>query len=231
MVNTVISLMHVQMSNAVSQYLDTFTRCVLQHLTCTHFCYKQPAWVPVEIGPHISGEACTHIIVGRPSPMTGASWCPERATNTVFSATPTEYRTQRGLHKALLERGGNRLPSWKHIRPSPSGSQYVFAFYIHREIHPRLRVRPHPSILHWFKPWFLIALLRNVVGCPYEWMQSPRIRRANSTKPFNIRDLSILVPMEVLEQIPCGYQGITVLMKGLNKSKICWTIIIFRRNT
>lgn len=124
---------NVQCCFSVFGYLHE--TCAFQHLMCTHFCYKQPAWVPVEIGPHISEEACTHVTVGWPSPMTGASWCPECATNLVCSATLTKYHTQRGLHKALPERGGNRLPSWKHIRSNLSGSQYVFAFYIHREIY------------------------------------------------------------------------------------------------
>lgn len=146
---------------------------------------------------------------GHPSPMTGVSWCPERGTNPVCPATLMEPPIHRGLHGAWLEGGRKRLPSWKHSDPIPVVlgmclpsaflGRYVCIVCCTTSIHSSLTQSTDG-----------IAFLRNPVGPLYPWMQSPWLERASSTMPIHVRNLSLLVPMGVLEPSPLRYQGETV---------------------
>ena len=126
---------------AVSRYLDTWWAVSFQLLICTHFHYKQPACVSVEIVLHPTGDACASMTVECASPMPGAFHLlvPRMCTRSL----PSPYSTLTAFHTQQSSQGtaSRGLETDSHFGSTSdlfllhSHPWAFIAFYVHRVLY------------------------------------------------------------------------------------------------
>lgn len=137
MINMVISLMHVQISNVISQYLDTCLRRALFRKLCVH--------ISVRSNQHECQWKSAQTSLERSVPS--LLWCPHPAQVPVGPQNKAQMQFaqphwQHHSHRDHLREVATDF-QWKHLRSDPWGSWDVSAHYDHREIHSQLSLTTH----------------------------------------------------------------------------------------
>lgn len=161
----VISLMYVQISNAISRYLDTCMRRALFRKWCVHISVRSNQHECQWKSAHTSLERSTLIAVGCPHPAQ-VPVGPQNKAQMQFAQPHWQSITHTGI-------------TWERWKQTSSGSTSdlipeVLGMYLHTMFTGKYThswVWPRTSTVHWFNRGFN-AFLRNAVGCRYSWMQT-----------------------------------------------------------
>ena len=162
----VISLMYVQISNAISQYLDTCMRRALFRKLCLHISVRSNQQECQWKSAHTSLERS---VPSLPWDALIQHRCP-LVPKTRHKCSLLSHTDRAWLTQGSLERGGNRLPV---EAPQIWSLRFLecICTLCSQGNNTHSWVWPRTSIVHWFNRGFN-AFLRNAVGCRYSWMQT-----------------------------------------------------------